>query len=70
MYFWERGKMLDNPVDAVLNDRRSLEEALGRLRARCARRPSPRLVQMIEQLEAEIASRQRRSSGKESAIPA
>jgi hypothetical protein len=62
--------MLNDPVDAVLNERRSLEESLGRLRARCAKRPSPRLVQMIEQLETEIASRRRRLVRTEPAIPA
>lgn len=49
--------------DTVMSDRRSLEKSMARLRARCEKRPSARLAQMIDQLETEIASREERRSG-------
>ncbi len=50
--------------DTVVSDRRSLEKSMARLRARCEKRPSARLAQMIDQLETEIASRDQRRSGE------
>jgi hypothetical protein len=47
-----------------MSDRRSLEKSMARLRARCEKRPSARLAQMIDQLETEIASREERRSGE------
>ena len=37
--------------DAAMSDWRSLEKSLAGLRAKCEKRPSARLAQMIEQLE-------------------
>ena len=51
------------PVDTVTSDQRSLEKSMARLRARCEKRPSARLAQMIDQLEAQIAIREQRRSG-------
>ena len=43
------------PVDTATSDQRSLEKSMARLRARCEKRPSARLAQMIDKLEAQIA---------------
>jgi hypothetical protein len=48
----------DEIMDRGITDRPSLEDACADLRAKNARRPSPELARMIEQLEAEIAARE------------
>jgi hypothetical protein len=48
--------MVFRPLDAA-RDQDSLEKYLVSLRARCEKRPSTRLTQMIEQLESVIANR-------------
>ena len=49
-------------IDRGIRERRSIEDACADLRAKYERRPSPDLARMIEQLEAEIAARDARSS--------
>jgi hypothetical protein len=50
-------------IDKAMRRRRTLESALADLRAKCERHPTAALARMIEQLEAEIAARERIQSG-------
>ena len=49
-------------IDLGIRERRSIEDACADLRAKYERRPKPDLARMIEQLQAEIAARNSRSS--------
>ena len=49
-------------IDLGMRERRSIEDACAGLRAKYGRRPNAELARMIEQLEAEIAARDARSS--------
>jgi len=48
-------------IEKAINRRRSLESALAELEAKYQRQPSPELARMMEQLKAEIATRQQRA---------
>ena len=52
--------MIDG-IEKAINRRRSLESALAELEAKYQRQPSPELARMMEQLKAEIATRQQRA---------
>ena len=51
--------MLNGVIEKLLNERRTLEEALADLLAKYQREPSPELARMIELLRAEIEIRKR-----------
>ena len=49
--------MVEPVVDTETRDQRSLEQALADLRAKCEKRPTAQLAQMVEQLETTIAAK-------------
>jgi hypothetical protein len=51
--------MLDGPISRGLRERRSIEGAGADLRAKYVSHPTPQLLRMIEQLEAELNDRRR-----------